>query len=209
MALADQRPLISGVILAAGASTRMGRPKQLLPLDGRPLLQHVVDVAVAACLDEVILVLGHRASEIRDALGLPARVCVVVNEQYAQGQSTSLRAGIRSANPNADAAAVLLGDQPGVTADLIEAVATTFHTGNARIVRPVYADAKGGRVPGHPVFLAREIWPEIEALRGDHGARVLLDVHPDWLCEVLVPGPRPRDIDTWAEYEQIAAARRS
>jgi molybdenum cofactor cytidylyltransferase len=106
---------LSGSILAAGASSRMGRPKQVLPLRGRPMLQRVLDEAVASRLDEIVLVLGHRADEIREALRLPEgnRVRAVVNADWARGQSTSLRLALRRANPTAAAAAILLGDQPG------------------------------------------------------------------------------------------------
>ena len=193
-------PFLSAIILAAGSSTRMGRPKQLLPLAGRPLLQHVVDAAAASCLDEIIVVLGHRADEVRAALTCPERVRVVVNPDYAAGQSTSLRAGVRAANPSAAAAAVLLGDQPGVSAQLIDTVAAAFFNARALVVRPVYGAPNGRRVPGHPVFLARSVWPDVEALRGDQGARSLLAAHPEWLLEVAVEGGVPRDIDTWEEY---------
>jgi len=199
-ASASQRRVLSAVILAAGASTRMGRLKQLLPLAGRPLLQHVVDAAVASRLDEVILVLGARAAEIRAAITCCECVRVVVNREYADGQSTSLRAGLRAASPRSAAAAVLLGDQPRMTAQRIDAVAAAFLQTSACVVRPVYAAVGGHRVPGHPVFLARRVWPDIDALRGDQGARALLSAHPEWLLEVPVAGEAPRDVDTWEDY---------
>ena len=208
MATAGDGPL-SGVVLAAGASTRLGRPKQLLPLAGRPLLQHVLDEAAASSLDEVILVLGHRAEEIRAALALPARRPdrVVVNPEHAAGQSGSLRLGLRSADPRATGAAILLGDQPGVTARLIDRVAAAFRAGDAPVARPVYA-AGGRRVLGHPVVLARRIWPEVERLGGDQGARTLLAAHPDWVLEVPVEGEPPADVDTWEDYERAVDAAR-
>jgi len=194
-------PLLSGIILAAGTSTRMGRPKQLLPLEGRPLLQHVVDAAVACNLDEIILVLGHHVEEIRTAINCSSRVRVVVNTEYAEGQSTSLRAGLRAASLHAEAAAVLLGDQPRVTAQRIDCVAAAFANSAASVVRPVYAGVGGHSVPGHPVFLARRVWPDIDKLRGDQGARALLVAHPEWLLEVAIEGEEaPRDVDTWEDY---------
>lgn len=199
-----RRPFLSGIILAAGSSTRMGRPKQLLRLENRPLLQHVVDAAVASRLDEIILVLGHRAEEIHAAIACPARVRVVVNTAYTDGQSTSLRAGFGAASPGAQAAAVLLGDQPRVTAQLIDLVATAFAKSAACVARPVYAGVGGRPVPGHPVFLARRVWPEMNKLRGDQGARALLLAHPEWLCEVSVEGEAPPDVDTWEDYRSSA-----
>jgi len=196
------RAFLSGVILAAGASSRMGRPKQLLPLRGRPLLQHVLDAAAGSCLDEIIIVLGHHADEIRGALQLPPScpVRVVINADYALGQSTSLRAGVRAADARAEAVAVLLGDQPHVTARLIDTVAAAFLAAGSPVARPVHLTADGRRIPGHPVFLSRQTWAVVDALRGDEGARSLLTEHPEWLHEVPVAGEPPRDIDTWADY---------
>ena len=196
----NRRPFLSGIILAAGTSTRMGRAKQLLPLDNRPLLQHVVDATAASCLDEIILVLGHCAEEIRTAINCPERVRVVLNTEYAEGQSTSLRAGLRAASPRTEAAAVLLGDQPRVSAQLIDRVAAAFANCAACVVRPVYSGVGGHSVPGHPVFWARRVWPDIDKLRGDQGARDLLIAHPEWLREVSVEGEAPGDVDTWEDY---------
>jgi len=202
---AEGRPFLSGIILAAGASTRMGRPKQLLRLGGRCLLQHVIDAAAASCLDEIIVVLGHRAEEIREALELRAgrAVRIVLAADSAQGQSASLRAGLRAASPHASAAAILLGDQPTVTSQLIDRVAREYlHSGSA-IARPVYSRPDGGRVPGHPVFLARRIWPWADKLNGDEGARALISAHPQWVLEIPIQGEPPVDIDSRADYEGV------
>lgn len=207
MSAPDGRPFVSGIILAAGASTRMGRPKQLLAFGGRCLSQHVIDAAAGSCLDEIIVVLGHRAEEIREALQLPAgrNVRIVVAADFTEGQSASLRAGLRAASASATAAAILLGDQPGIGASLIDRVAGEFLAADAVVARPAYADADGSTCPGHPVFLARRIWPEVEALRGDQGARTLITAHPEWLLEIPIEGNSPADIDTWEDYERASA----
>jgi molybdenum cofactor cytidylyltransferase len=199
---------LSGIILAAGASTRMGRPKQLLPLGRRCLLQRVIDAAMDSGLDEIVVVLGHRAEEIREALELPAQreARIVVTRDYALGQSESLRAGLRAANPEASAAAILLGDQPGITSQLIDRLAAECSANNAPIVRPVY-DSGGAHVPGHPVFLARRIWPEVEKLEGDQGARVLIRAHPEWVTEIPMAGEPPHDINTEEDYRHALAIR--
>ena len=211
MAAPEPRPFLSGIILAAGASTRMGRPKQLLPLGDRCLLQHVIDAAAASCLDEIIVVLGHRAEEIRETLRLPASrvVRIVVAADYAQGQSASLRAGLRAAGPEACAAAILLGDQPQVTSQLIDRVAREYLSSESAIARPVYSDPDGGRVPGHPVFLARRIWPEVEKLEGDQGARTLISAHPEWVSEIPIEGEPPVDIDTAEDHQHAASSTRA
>jgi molybdenum cofactor cytidylyltransferase len=208
MAAPEPRPFLSGIILAAGASTRMGRPKQLLPLGDRCLLQHVIDAAAASCLDEIIVVLGHCAEEIRETLQLPARraVRIVVAVDYTQGQSASLRAGLRAVSPEARGAAILLGDQPQVTSQLINRVAQEYLRSESAIARPVYSDADGGRAPGHPVVLARRIWPEVEKLEGDQGARALISTHPEWVSEVLIKGEPPVDIDTAEDHQRAASS---
>ncbi len=194
---------LSGVLLAAGASTRMGRPKLLLELGGRPLLQHAIDAAAASCLDEIIVVLGADAEAIEAAVRLPdSRACrFVQNPEFPRGQSGSLRIGLAAADPRADAAAVLLGDQPGVGAELIDRVARAFREARAPMARPVYSAADARRLPGHPVFLARRIWPDVKKLRGDRGARALLSAHREWLMEVPVEGEPPPDVDTWEDYQ--------
>jgi len=199
---------LSGIILAAGASSRMGRPKQLLPLRGRPLLQHVLDEAIASRLDEIVLVLGNQADEVRGALSLPegSRVRVVVNADWARGQSTSLRLALRRARPSAAAAAILLGDQPGVGAALIDRVTRAFLDAGLPAARPVYSRADGSRVPGHPVLLARRIWSEVDKLGGDEGARALLAARADWLLQVPIEGEPPADIDTWEDYRRAGGA---
>jgi molybdenum cofactor cytidylyltransferase len=207
----EQSAFLSGLILAAGASTRMGRLKQLLPLGDRCLLQHVLDEARSSRLDEVILVLGHRAEEIREALelpsGRPARV--VINPDYASGLSASLRLGLRSADPRAVAAAILLGDQPNMRRELIDRMAAAFLGADSPLVRPVYSGSGRRRVPGHPVFLARRIWPDVEKLRGDQGARALVSARPEWLLEVPVDYEPPADIDTWEDYQRAVEAARA
>jgi len=123
MPTTDGGSFLSGVVLAAGASTRMGRPKQLLPVGDRCLLRRVIDAALASRLDEVIVVLGHRADEIGSALALDAvgRARVVVNSEHADGQSTSLRCGLRAADERAQAVA----DDVRVVSRAMEDLSTT------------------------------------------------------------------------------------
>ena len=194
---------VIGIILAAGASRRMGRPKLLLPLDGKPLLQHAIDAAAASRLDGLIVVLGDRAEEVGAAIELPEGAREVVNERFAEGQSTSLRLGLRSAGEDIGSAAVLLGDQPGVGAALIDRVLAAFEAGDRPVARPVYTVGER-RVPGHPVVLSREVWAEVEAVEGDRGAQRLLASRGDWLLEVAAEGAPPADVDTPEDYEKAA-----
>ncbi|HEY8201806.1 MAG TPA: nucleotidyltransferase family protein [Actinomycetota bacterium] len=192
--------MISGIVLAGGTSSRLGRPKQLLDLEGRPVLQHVVDAAAAAGLDEIVVVLGHMADEIAAAIDLPPGARTCLNPRYASGQSTSLEAGLDAADPASEAAVVLLGDQPRIGAEVVRAVVDRFRESGARVVRAWY----GGR-PAHPVLFARSVWDALRTVEGDRGARELLKAHPDWEVR-LEAGPEvPSDLDTWEDYERLKA----
>jgi CTP:molybdopterin cytidylyltransferase MocA len=189
------------IILAAGAGTRMGGPvKQLLPLHGRPLAQHPIDAAVAAGLEDVVVVLGHAAGEIAPALALPPGGKIVVNPLHEAGQSTSLRAGLDAAPDSARAAVVLLGDQPEVTRAAIRAVVEA----HARSGAPVSRAAYRGR-PSHPVLLDRAVWPGLQGLRGDQGARALIAAHGTRVELVEVEGPAPEGVDTPEDYARLLA----
>ena len=193
---------VSGIILAAGRSSRLGRPKQLLDLSGKPVLAHVLDNARAAGLHEVILVLGHEADRIQTALAPHLDgVRVVVNPDHAAGLSTSMRAGIGVLASSADAAIVLLGDQPEVGSDLILALAGAFRASDAPIVMPSY----GGR-PSNPILIARQLFPALEAVTGDRGARDVVLAHWDEVGFVPFPDRAPPDdIDTEDDYAALLA----
>ncbi len=193
--------MIAGIVLAAGTSSRLGRPKQLLLLKERPLTQHVIDAAIAAGLRDVIVILGHQAEDVRAGLDLRPPARAVVNPDYEQGQSSSLRAGLRAAGPEIRAVLILLGDQPGISSAAIRAVVTAYERTGAPMVRAAYGDE-----PGHPVLFDRSVWPELEALEGDRGARDLLSAHPDRVVNVALEGRRPLDVDSWDDFERLTEA---
>jgi xanthine dehydrogenase accessory factor len=197
---------VSGVVLAAGASKRMGRVKQLLSFGGKPLLQQVIDAAASSRLDEVIVVLGAHADEIRRALVFPegGKVRVVVNSAYAKGLSESVRCGLAAAARRASAVAILLGDQPRVNAALIDRVLAEHVAGGRPATRPVFG-AGDARTPGHPVVLSRSLWPVLRDLQGDEGARIVLADRPDQVHEVRIISASPPDIDTPEDYERAIA----
>jgi molybdenum cofactor cytidylyltransferase len=196
--------VITAVVLAAGSSTRMGRPKLLLPLAGKPIVRHVVDAALGAPVDEVVVVLGAGADAVRTTLQTGGRVRFTVNERHSEGQSTSLRAGLAAADPAAEAAVILLGDQPGVATASIRAVVEAFRdTGEPGTPEAVQA-AYGGR-PAHPTLFARAVWDEVVG-EGDHGARTWLRKHPGRRLLVEVGGEPPPDVDTPDDYELMRGA---
>jgi molybdenum cofactor cytidylyltransferase len=189
---------VSGIVLAAGSSSRLGQPKQLLELDGRPLLQHAIDAAEGAGLRDVVLVLGHRSDDVAAAISTSSGTRIVVNPDYLQGQATSLRAGLRAMHDEAGGAIVLLGDQPAITSASLRAVVSAYQASG----RPVVQASYGGR-PGHPVLFDRGVWADLLAVEGDTGARELLKEHPDWVERVELGGEVPEDLDTWQDYERL------
>jgi molybdenum cofactor cytidylyltransferase len=178
----------------------LGRPKQLLDLAGKPVLQHVVEALQAAPLDEIVLVLGFRARDIAAAVPATGRARFAVNPDYAAGQSTSLRTGLRAASAESLAAVILLGDQPGISAQAVTAVIQAWRGGSGPAVQAAY-----GGVAGHPVLFDRSLWPELERSEGDEGARGVLTAHPGWRAVVEVGGSPPPDIDTEDDYARARA----
>jgi CTP:molybdopterin cytidylyltransferase MocA/uncharacterized protein YndB with AHSA1/START domain len=192
---------VCAVILAAGEGSRMGGPvKQLLPVDGRPMLQHPIDAALAAGIDDVRVVLGHACEQIAASLSLPVGVELVFNPSHREGQAASLRAGIDATPEGSRAAAILLGDQPEVRPDAIRAVIDWFWVHGTPVVRAAYR----GR-PSHPVLLSRAAWAGVETLRGDVGARALMAAHLGRVDLAEVGGEPPADVDTPEDYERLLA----
>lgn len=174
---------VAAVILAAGRGTRFGDdPKLLAPLDGKPLVRHVGEAALASRARPVCAVLGHVGAQVRQALdGLD--IAFVDNPAYAQGLSTSLKAGFAAATASADAAVVLLADMPLVRADLIDRLVARWAEA-ARKPLAIVPTFKGRR--GNPVLLSGALGPEIAALAGDHGAGPLLRRCGDHVIELAV-----------------------
>jgi molybdenum cofactor cytidylyltransferase len=189
---------ISGLILAAGTSSRMGQPKQLLPFRGTILLDWVMAQAEAAsALNEVIVVLGRAADEIQPRLR-STRAKVIVNPVFTEGCSGSYKAGMATIDPRAEAVMVLLGDQPGVESAVIDQVAEDWRTKAGTIALTSY---RGRR--GHPMVFARELFDQLRQLSCDKAAWKILDAHPDWVRDVAVDYAFPDDVDTRQDYEAL------
>lgn len=186
---------VAAVVLAAGRATRMGMQKVLLPLDARPLVCRVVDAAVASAAAPVVVVVGYEAERVRAAVA-ERPVTVVTNDRYAEGMSTSLKTGIAALDDGVPAALFLLGDQPFVTAALLDRLIERYVETRSPIVRPEV----DGR-PATPVLMSAELFPEIEAQRGDVGGRLVVERHAGNVS--LVPAAEARlavDIDCADDY---------
>jgi molybdenum cofactor cytidylyltransferase len=194
--------VIAGIVLAAGRSSRLGRPKQLLPVHGEPLIRHTLRHVLTSSLDHVILVVGHEAVEVRNAVaGLP--VICVFNPDAAAGQSTSVRTGLAAIPPEVEAAVFILGDQPGVDPNVIDALISSWRVSRPPVVAPLYDD----RI-GNPVLFDRRVFPELALLEGDAGARPVVRAYQDSGELHLIPVARaaPPDVDTEADYAALIAA---
>jgi molybdenum cofactor cytidylyltransferase len=191
-------PFVSGLVLGAGGSKRLGRPKQLLPYGDGTLLGHVVGTARACGFDQTIVALGGAAADVRRGVDL-AGVDVVVNDAYGTGCSSSIAAALAAVDPRCDVLVLMLGDQPGVTA---ETVATLLAgRGEAPLAVCRYDDGNG-----HPIAFARSVFPALAGLHGDKGVWRLLDQRTSEVEAVPVAGPVPRDVDTREDYQAVLAA---
>ncbi|HSE96555.1 MAG TPA: nucleotidyltransferase family protein [Methylomirabilota bacterium] len=189
--------LIAAIVLAAGTSSRMGRPKLLLPVGGQPLVRLSVERVLAAGLDEVLVVLGAEAAAIGAALtGLPVRT--VLNPRFAEGQATSLRAGLDALAPSAEAVVIALGDQLLPDPALIGRLVDAFRRSGRPIVVPRYADGRG-----NPVLFAAGLFDELREVTGDRGGREVIARDATRVAEVPVAEPAPSDLDTPADYERF------
>ena len=198
------RKFISGLILGAGSSQRLGQPKQLLPFGGTTLLGWVVLQAKrAAGLDELVVVLGRAADQIRQQVDFGAAK-VVVNPVFGEGCASSYRVGLGALDPKSEAIMIILGDQPGIKPEVIDRVAEEWRQGESQIALCSYRGRKG-----HPMIFARPLFDQLLVLHGDKAAWKLVDAYPDLVQEIEFDLPFPEDINTWADFERLAGAGES
>ena len=195
------RKFISGLILGAGASQRFGEPKQLLPFAGTTLLGWVVSQAqTATALDELVVVVGRSADEIRARVDF-GDAKVVENRVFTEGCASSYRAGIAALDSRSEAMMIILGDQPGITPEIIDRLADEWRQSNASIALCSYQGHKG-----HPMIFARSLFDQLETLHGDKAAWKLVDAQANTLLEVRLPLPLPEDINTLEDFERMQKA---
>jgi molybdenum cofactor cytidylyltransferase len=188
-------PFVAGLVLAAGGSSRLGQPKQLLPFGPATLLDHVVATARGCSFDQLLVALGGSAADVQDRVDLSG-ADVVVNEGYGAGCSSSIAAAMDVLHPRADVLVLLLGDQPGVSCHTVAALLAGRSDAPLGVCR--YADGLG-----HPFCFSRELFGTLRGLHGDKAVWKLVAAGGDAVAEVPVAGPVPIDVDTWADYEAV------
>ena len=191
--------MITAIVLAAGTSSRLKTAKQLLPYQGLPLIRHVVDSLLESKVDHIIVVLGAAAPDVSAVLeGLPIQI--VVNENFAHGQSTSVKLGVQSivGEPLPDGVLFALGDQPLVKKETINILIDHF-TQHGGIIVPNY-----NQTQGNPVIFAQKFLSQFVSVSGDVGGKQVMDRFINEVCVVDVDDQGVIfDIDTWEDYEKL------
>jgi molybdenum cofactor cytidylyltransferase len=185
---------VSAIVLAAGGSTRLGQPKQLLAFRGRTLLDAALDTARRCAFDQIVVALGGAAPEVRERVDLTG--CEVVDsEHHTEGCSSSIVAALEAVDPKADAFVLLLGDQPDIDP---ASVAALLALGDAPIAVCRYRDGRG-----HPFLFGRAVFEALAELHGDKAIWKLLESGRWPVDEVECPGSVPLDVDTWDDYQRL------
>jgi len=195
---ARTEPFVTGLVLGAGGSKRLGRPKQLLPYGEGTLLGHVAGVAGACRFDQTIVAIGGSAADVRAGVDL-AGAEVVVNDAYGAGCSSSIAAALAAVDPGCDVMVLMLGDQPGVTAETVRELLAG--RGDAPLAVCRYDDGDG-----HPIAFARSVFADLADLHGDKGVWRLLDRRAAEVVRVPIAGSIPRDVDTPEDYRAVLDA---
>jgi len=187
--------MVSVILLAAGESKRMGKPKLLMPFGRSTILETNIDNLLNSMAGEVIVVLGHRAEEAIPKIAAKP-VKIAINPVYHQGMSTSIAAGLKQIDDRAEAVMLVLADQPFVDNRVVNRLIEQFYAHNKGIVIPIHQGRRG-----HPVIFAIKYKAELRRLRGDVGGREVIEKHPDDILEVAVDSPGINiDIDTVSDY---------
>lgn len=200
--------MIPAIVLAAGKSTRMGRSKAMLPLDGDTFLTRIVRTFADAGVEDVVVVVGHNADDIVASFetveDVATRARFVDNPDYEQGQLSSLLAGLRVVDrPGVVAVLMTLVDVPLVSAATVRAVVERYRTTRAHVVRPVR-----GNQHGHPVLIDRSLFDALRHADPSTGAKPIIRAHVSAVGDVLVDDPGAfADADTPEDYEGMIRAR--
>jgi molybdenum cofactor cytidylyltransferase len=188
---------ISAILLGAGESKRMGKNKLFLSWGKRTILDHCLQALLRSMVKEVVIVLNDQMKELDHRLD-KKKVKVVVNPDYKNGMSTSIRCGLKALDPNSDGILIALGDQPFIKTRTINALIGAFGRAEGKIIVPSF---RGRR--GHPVIFHRKYEEELLRLRGDAGGKTIMMKHPEDVRIIPVKSEGViRDIDTWEDYSR-------
>jgi len=188
---------VTGLVLGAGGSKRLGRPKQLLAYGDRPLLEHALNTARESGLDQIVVPIGGAADEVRERVDFTG-ADVVVNTSYGEGCSSSIAAALGEVDERCEVLVLMLGDQPGVTPATVRALLDG--RGDAPLAVCRYDDGRG-----HPIAFHRSVFPQLADLHGDKGVWRLLDERAGDVVDVPVAGNVPLDVDTPEDYQAVLA----
>jgi molybdenum cofactor cytidylyltransferase len=188
---------VTGLVLAAGSSTRLGQPKQLLPYAGTTLLAATLGVARQCGFDQLLVTVGGASSAVREAVDFTG-VEVVENLEYTTGCSSSISAAIGAVSADASGIVLMLGDQPRITTDAVQRLVERALNSPLGVCR--YSDGRG-----HPFWFHRDVFADLLSLHGDKAVWKLVESGRYDVTDVEVDGPVPLDVDTWDDYEALLA----
>jgi molybdenum cofactor cytidylyltransferase len=188
---------VTGLVLAAGKSSRLGQPKQLLPYRGTTLLDATLQVARSCGFDQLLVTVGGASKAVQDAVDLTGTE-VVVNQEFATGCSSSISAAISVVDPRSTGMVLMLGDQPGVTPDAVRRLIAGASSSPLGVC--LYSDGRG-----HPFWFHSGVFDELRTLHGDKAVWKLLESGRYDVADVEIDGPVPLDVDTWDDYNALLA----
>jgi molybdenum cofactor cytidylyltransferase len=188
---------VTGLVLAAGGSVRLGQPKQLLPYRDTTLLDATIQVATACGFDQLLVTVGGASKAVQDVVDLSG-VEVVVNQEFATGCSSSISAAIGAVDERTDGLVLMLGDQPGVAPDAVRRLIAEAAESPLGVCR--YSDGRG-----HPFWFHRDVFDDLRSLHGDKAVWKLLESGRYDVAEVEIDGPVPLDVDSWDDYQALLA----
>ena len=190
--------IVTGLVLAAGSSSRLGQPKQLLPFRGTTLLGATLDVARECDFAQLLVTVGGSAAAVQLATDF-GEAEVVDNPDFGTGCGSSISAAMARVDSASDGIVLMLGDQPGVSAASVRRLVDEGGTSHVAVCR--YADGRG-----HPFWFARAVFDDLRTLHGDRAVWKVIESGRYSVTEVGIESTVPIDVDTWADYEALLAS---